>query len=225
MSQLRAKGDKKRIKRTASFTRSQVAPGLFQTMPAGVVANRTVRTKLRYQYSATASYGIANVFQQFRLNSAFDPDYTNAGSQPPYFDKFASMYNKYRVLAAKYKVSLAYAIATIPILAVWTNSTGSAVNSLQSACCQPDADTRLVTSGEVAVIKKYLSMAKLFGVEPAEVQTDSDYGASTAANPTNVGFLNVYIGNHAGTASSTSALHVTLSLYTEWSNPVPDDMN
>lgn len=225
MSQPRAKGDKKRVKRTQSFQRAQVAPGLFQTLPAGVVANRTVRTKLRYQYSATASYGVANVFQQFRLNSAFDPDYTNAGSQPPYFDKFASMYNKYRVLAAKYKVSAAYASSTIPVIAAWTNTTGSAVNSVQSACCQPDADSRLVGSGEVAVIKKYISIAKIFGVEPAEVQTDSDYGASTAANPTNVAFLNIYIGNHTGTSSSTAALHVTLSLYTEWSNPVPDDMN
>lgn len=200
-------------------------PSLFATQQAGVVAARTVRTKLRYQYSASVSPGLTNVLQQFILNSAYDPDYTNTGVQPPFFDRLSAMYNKYRVLAAKYKVSLAYGNNTVPVMAVWHNSVATSPSSLQSACCQPDAQTRLVGNGTVGTVKKYVSMAKIFGVEPAEIQTDSDYGAATSATPVQQAFLSIYIGNHAGTTSSTHALHVEITIYTEWSNPVVDNMN
>lgn len=201
------------------------APSLFATQQAGVVAARTVRTKLRYQYSATVSPGVTDILQQFRLNGPFDCDYTNVGAQPPFFDRLAAMYNKYRVLAAKYKISLAYGSGAVPVLAVWHNAVATSPTSLQSACCQPDAQTRLCDSGTVAYIKKYVSMAKIFGVEPAEIQTDSDYGAASTANPAQVAYLNVYIGNHAGTTSSSHALHCEITMYTEWCNPVVDNMN
>jgi len=37
----------------------------------------------------------------WRMNSCFDPDYTNLGHQPLYFDQFAAVYDNYVVLASK----------------------------------------------------------------------------------------------------------------------------
>lgn len=43
---------------------------------------------------------------QFRANSVYDPDYTGIGHQPMYFDNFASLYTKYRVLSSKITVTV-----------------------------------------------------------------------------------------------------------------------
>ena len=62
-------------------------------------------TKLRYNdtvvLDSTTGTSVAHVL---RMNSAFDPDFTGTGHQPIYFDRYAAIYNSYRVIGAHLKV-------------------------------------------------------------------------------------------------------------------------
>lgn len=49
------------------------------------------------------NYG-ANAIQIFRMNSIYDPDYTNTGHQPFFRDLWASQYDYYTVLACEYEL-------------------------------------------------------------------------------------------------------------------------
>ncbi len=63
-------------------------------------------TKLRYVDTISLDPGIAAITNHvFRCNSLFDPDSTGAGHQPLIFDEFAELYQEYRVLKAKIKVT------------------------------------------------------------------------------------------------------------------------
>lgn len=165
---------------------------------------------------------------QFRLNSVYDPDYTGGGTQPPYFDRLTSMYANFRVIAAKYRVRTVGISGNIQLLSVWTAAVATAVNSTAAAMSQTDART-LTTSAyndiDGNVIKRYIPIAKGFGVERAEIETDSDYSGSASANPNKVLYLNLYAGNMYGTTTSQAYSVVEITYYTEWSNPIVDNMN
>lgn len=202
---------------------------LFKTLPAGAFLSPKLVTKLRYASVVSHSNGVADAgMYQFRLNSVYDPDFTGGGVQPPYFDKIAGLYNTYRVLSAKFRVRTMFATGGTQLVTAWTSASSTAVNSVSSAMCQTDADTIIVsayTDANEGGFKKWISMAKAFGVERAEIETDSDYGALVTANPNKVAYLNLYSGNMTGTATSTCTSLVEISYYVEWSQPIPDNMN
>lgn len=55
--------------------------------------------RLRYHTLITLDAGVGLIAQhQFRMNSAFDPDYTGTGHQPMLYDQYAALYNRYCVL-------------------------------------------------------------------------------------------------------------------------------
>lgn len=95
----------------------QMIPGL---QPDRVLAfPKNIITKLRY-----CSYGLfANTTSaagyNFRANSVFDPDQTSAGHQPMYFDNYAAIWNRYRVLGSEIKV-------------IWTPSADSSGTNIPS---------------------------------------------------------------------------------------------
>lgn len=222
-----AKAAKPKAKRVKSGS-GNVAK-LFKTLQAGAFLAPKLVTKLRYAGVVSISNGVADFgMYQFRMNSVYDPDYTGGGAQPPYFDRMAQLYNNFRVLSCKYQVRGQYASGTYQNLVVWPSAVATSVSSLQSAMCQTDART-IIMSGyndtNTARVKGWLPMAKVFGVERAEIETDSDYGAATSANPVRVAYLNLYSGNLTGSTTSTAYALVELTYYVEWSSPIPDNMN
>jgi len=210
------------------FQQQTTAARMFRTLQAGPFLAPKLMTKLRYSQIVDLSNGIADHgMQQFRLNSVFDPDYTGGGSQPPYFDRMASIYSSYRVLSAKYRVRCAWKTGSNQVLAVWTSTVATAVANLQAALSQTDSRSLIAFSNSDPndVLQKWQPIAKVMGVERAEIETDSDYGALISTNPTKQAYLNLYSGNLSGTATSTASALVEITYYVEWSNPVPDNMN
>ena len=47
----------------------------------------------------------ARAVNTFRLNSLFDPDYTQTGHQPQWYDQYTAIYGQYRVLGAKIRAT------------------------------------------------------------------------------------------------------------------------
>lgn len=217
----------KRVK--AATTGGALAARMFRTVPASPFLNPKLVTKLRYSQVVSHNNGVADAgMYQFRLNSPYDPDYTGGGSQPPFYDRMAGLYNTYRVLSAKYRIKSSYLSGTVQSLVVWTSTTATAVSSLQSALSQLDSHNITMCSfsdPDSNCIQRWLPMEKAFGVEKAEIETDSDYGANSGANPTKISYLNLYSGNLTGTTTSTAASIVEITYYVEWCNPIPDNMN
>lgn len=208
--------------------KTQVAR-LFKTLQAGPFLAPKLMTKLRYAQVVAHSNGVADAgMYQFRLNSPYDPDYTGAGQQPPYYDRMATLYSSYRVLSAKYRVRSNYLSGTTQVLAAWTATVATSVSSLQAALCQTDSQSIIIGAAaepNTLSIQKWQPIAKIMGVERAEVETDSDYGALISTTPSKVAYLNLYCGNMSSTTTSTAQSLVEITYYVEWSNPVPDNMN
>lgn len=219
-----------KAKKPHAKRRATTAARMFRTLQAGPFLAPKLVTKLRYSSIVSATNGVADFgMYQFRLNSVFDPDYTGDGSQPPYFDRMAQLYNSYRVLSTKYRVRCAYVSgsSTPQCLVAWTGTVATSVNSLQSALSQTDAKSLVVFSNSDpnVAIQRWAPTAKYMGVERAEIETDSDYGALISASPSKVAYLNLYVGNMTGTSTTNSQILTELTFYVEWSNPVPDNMN
>lgn len=215
----------KRVRRP----RQSLPARMFKTVQAGPLLAPKVMSKLRYAAVVTHSSGVADAgMYQFRLNSPYDPDYTGAGSQPPYFDRMSALYSSFRVIAAKYRVRAVPASGVAQVIAVWTAAVATAVATKEAAISQTDA--RTITASSYAdpdqnAIKRYIPIAKGFGVERAEIETDSDYSGSASANPTKQLYLNLYAGNLYSTTTSVAYSLVEITYYTEWSNPIVDNMN
>lgn len=201
---------------------------LFRTIPAGTMLAPKAMTKLRYSAVVSHSNGISDAgLYLFRLNGVFDPDATGAGAQPPNYDNLTGIYQNYRVLWAKWKVQTVWKTGTNQAVVVYTTTNSSAPSTLQAALSQTDAEFTLAAAQESnrTHLKGYKTMAKVFGVEPAEVETDSDYGSVYTTVPARQGYLALYSGNVSGTTTSTADSIVQLTYGVEWSSPVTANMS
>lgn len=77
-----------------------------------------VRMKYATEVTITPSASSMAV-HTFRANSIFDPDLTGVGHQPLSRDQYALLYNTYRVLSAKIKVTPLNNLATNSVPSVW----------------------------------------------------------------------------------------------------------
>lgn len=70
---------------------------------------RSLITKLKY-IEAPATFTTVGVTPQtniYRANSIFDPDFTGIGHQPLFYDTYAAIYQNYRVIGSKIRVTFA----------------------------------------------------------------------------------------------------------------------
>jgi hypothetical protein len=88
---------------------TQVGQGLEVTIPRSVphAYNNSFTVRLSYadNYRMDVNYGSVGR-QIFRMNSIYDPDYTNTGHQPMFRDMWASQYDYYAVLHCDYEIHL-----------------------------------------------------------------------------------------------------------------------
>jgi hypothetical protein len=88
-----------------SFRETDGAGAAASGIRVGFPANRTVELDYADMVYCNSSSGTPGVYQ-FRLNSAFDPDYTSTGHQPMGFDQWSSYYNHYVVESCSYQISI-----------------------------------------------------------------------------------------------------------------------
>lgn len=211
----------KRVHRAAAPSR---ALSVFRPTQDGGLPTK-LRVKLRYAYTAVLSYSASPSIQQFRLNSLFDPDYTNVGTQPPYRDQLAGWFNKYRVIGAKWRVRACYGSGTVQAIVVGTSKDSTLPADLQAALCQPGVKSELLpVYGDQVQIQGYTKMCDVFGVDKAETLTDTDYASTMSTSPANTAFLNIWTQQVSGTTASTAGLMVDLTFYAELFDPIIQSM-
>lgn len=164
-------------------------------------------------------------FNQYRLNSLYDPDMSGTGKQPLGFDQYSVLYSRYRVLKAHVEVHCANRVDSSfanYVLVVWPSAQSSITSDPESWAAQPMAQYRLGSivagGGAIQSVKFTVDLARLLGVNAIEYKTDADFSSITNANPLRVAYLHVGmygIGTIAGCIITTKITYTA-----EWSQPV-----
>lgn len=95
------KRSKRRYSKKRTFKRRKKA-----YLPIGVPQKHIV--KLRYGTVVNIDSAGAVTDHYFRANSLYDPDYTGVGSQPRFFDQWATLYGNYCVIGSKMTIEAYY---------------------------------------------------------------------------------------------------------------------
>lgn len=172
-----------------------------------------IQTKLTYADHKTMTSGTGSLaIQQFRANSIYDPDYTDTGHQPLYFDEYAVLYNRYRVRGIAYEVDVVGVTSSVPgVLCVYGSQTADTESSIYYAIELGKASQTINSGNEGqnrSKIKGYFSIASLFGLKDLgqEINYVSDFGN----NPSQAAFLTILW--QAANGGSTTAANVTVKL-------------
>lgn len=178
---------------------------------------RNLAVKLRYCDVATlgASLGATDTWV-FRCNSLFDPDVTNPGHQPYYFDQLSALYKRYRVNAIGWKAEFVNNSATVIARVGYTYSndanTPSSTLPLNEA---GDGKFRTLNiagagSGSSTVMKGYAKIKDLIG----QGIDQSDLQATTASDPGLMHFLKIIVQDGTnGLNTSDVTVRISLMLY------------
>lgn len=151
--------------------------------------------KIRYSDQITIT-GSTYAQYTFRGNSVFDPDESGIGHQPMYFDQYAAVYSKYKVVASSCKVTVANYDATAAVVAVLVPSSEIVtITSYAIAMEQPYAKrTELIPistrQGVKCTVKSMMTTQRMLGLTKAQL-ADDDYSASTGSSPLSLWYWNI----------------------------------
>ncbi|AYP28960.1 MAG: putative capsid protein [Cressdnaviricota sp.] len=166
----------------------------------GTLAPQHMLVKLKYvnQYQKSCPTGgaVCN-FNQFRLNSIWDPDYTNvSGTSCLGVAQWSGLFQRYRVYKMAYTVRLTN-------LSSDTMVTGGLVfqNYLDAAFSISDIMRPLSRRFELsnkegankAVLKGVIHLPKLAGVTPVQYKSDNTNLAGFSANPAAPNYMTILV--------------------------------
>lgn len=157
-------------------------------------------TRVRYVDNLTlTSTSNALAKTVFRMNSLYDPDYTNTGHQPLYYDQLSALYGKYTVLGSKIKVYASYTAATAgsgsvgPVLVGIVGDDDASASSTLTTLQETSTSVYRQLIRQDGGGKEYLTLTyspmKNLGL-PAD---DDTVGASVSTNPTSAYYAVVYV--------------------------------
>ncbi len=157
---------------------------------------------LRYVENISVSVATTVGTQQtMNINSLFDPNRTGVGHQPYLFDTFSTLYNRYRVLKTRWKVTFGNTTGTYNVVVLPLNGllTASVTNSAtyETACEQPRSIFKIVpgSGGYPVTIASGTSLNSLNGCTKEEYLADDRFEAQIGASPTEIMTLNIGVYN------------------------------
>lgn len=134
------------------------------------------------------------------LNSLYDPDVTNPGHQPLYYDQLFTVsgpYQRYRVESVTFDLEIINT-SNAPILAGWYIQPGPVdLPSVSVFQEKPWGDSQLLglpsaSSGRYAW-RIDISLPKALGVVPTRYRSDDVFAGTYNTNPSQIGYLVVMI--------------------------------
>ncbi len=158
----------------------------------------------------------------FRLNSVFDPDFTNVGTSVGGYTALAGLYNRYRVLSVKGHISFGNLGSSNLSCFLAVNSVNTVGTSINTALAQRHVWTKQLAAntGNGVVEHQFATPIHLiYGVPQAQVRNEDDFAAITGSNPNNVVYGHIGFYNYSGAASS-ALLTVRLEYDVVWSLPL-----
>jgi hypothetical protein len=167
----------------------------------GIGAPDRLRCKLSYVTTQNFANQASPAAQVFRINSLFDPDLTNTGHQPSYYDFFTNAYSKYIVLGCWCKVTLtnnATGITYQATAAISDNDSSSQTEETISEARYKIVKTLgLATSGNATQVLEfpYMPTWKIHGIPPGGMENDPNMYTATNSNPTDPAFFYIKVAS------------------------------
>jgi len=146
----------------------------------------------------------------FNLNAINDPNRTGAGHQPYGHDQLATLYNRYRVISAAYRILAPSTSAVIQLAAVPSNVVLT-LNNVAEAKEQPRG--RYMTSvpgGQVVPVTGKVYMPSLTGRTKTQYMSDDRYQAEFGSAPLELMVLNLMTTNFADATLASQYLNVEI---------------
>jgi hypothetical protein len=181
-----------------------------------------------YHYAEIFTNSVASVTgsqQIMNLNSLFDPNRTGTGHQPYGFDTLAALYNRYRVLSVKWRVTFGsqsgtYQLVVVPVNGL-INTAITDLTSFQTACELPLSvvKTQGGGGGPTIIVQKSIHLRALTGVTQTEYLADDRFEATFGASPAEL--LTLYVGFY-NPSGSTISIPYTVELWytTDMHDPI-----
>lgn len=175
-----------------------------------------------FSQSIATNVGINQVMN---LNSCFDPDRSGVGHQPYGWDQIAALYNRYRVLKCKWKVSFGassdtYRWVIVPINGLLNASITNAT-TYEAACENPRAISGFQCFGAGEIVKRgTTALNNLNGVTRTEYLADDRYESLTTASPSEVMTLTIGLQNQTA-ATLIIPFTVEMIFETDLHDPLP----
>lgn len=172
-------------------------------MPRNLITSDRLMVKLRYNDSTFIDSTTTIATFVWRANSPFDPQFTTGGGQPPGFDQWATLYERYHVVASKFTAVITPGTNntsnTIAVVLPSTLSSGVDLNTYMSSAYTRWKALPASTQGgnQISTISNYMTTSKVFGL-PKSQRQDPRYSALVNANPLAEWYWLFAFGNYAG---------------------------
>jgi len=222
----------KSVKRRAvkQFMRRSMKKSVQYNTGRSVIANRYI-TKLIYSDTFNLSNAVgAVVWQQFRINDLYDPDFTGTGHQPMGFDQLCpTLYSRFVVTGCKVVIEGRFRstnLDTAPVTGnfflgaqpVVTSTPPSGMSAINESR-QYISVTR--TDQERIRIVKYYDNARVNGIPRRVLLAEENYSGSSSASPQKSNILNVGFTPTDSGSVVNCQFTVTLVYYVQFYSPVP----
>lgn len=186
----------------------------------GPFAQRTIAT-LKYagDLARTITAGSLDDYM-WALNGLYDPDITGTGHQPYGFDEYMGIYQQYRVISARWRITYPGSSDTLKITHVANNKTTAYTSASLIAETKGSFSKMLPYNGGSTIVmrgKRYLP--KVLGLSPVEYKTEPAVSGDSSANPAVVGMLHAMVYN-PGSGSVSYKASVEIWFTVEFFDPV-----
>lgn len=188
---------------------AQLIPGIDGVRTFGFP--NTIITKLRYceRLSLTSTAGAYGI-KVFAANGLFDPNVSDVGHQPLYYDNYTALYDQYVVIGSKIKVIYVPRSSTVGMLIGLTGDDDSSGSSNTDLLMEQNNSIH-AGLGSLGSDPKTLTMTfepqEMFGVD---AKADGSSQTVTTANPTEG--WNYYAWTVAADGSTTASCDIIIEI-------------
>lgn len=179
-------------------------------------------TKLRYVETRALSTGTNGIaYYNWNLNSVYDPNQTGTGHQPYGFDQLSPIYNRYRVISVRYRVTYMNTNGTNMINWAIPSNAGVAPTDVNQVQENPRIKWRMQQlGGPLYPVNGKIYLPSLTGLNANQYMADDRYQATTTASPDESLLLTTGIApTIPGTEAITANVTVELDYLVEFFDP------
>jgi hypothetical protein len=174
-----------------------VSPGL--AIAASPLGPSAVRLLMSYSTTVNMTSTVGALATYIMTgNGLFDPDVTGSGLQPLGFDQWATLYQRYRVIASNIQVSFSTPGATTNAtgsfdVALTPSNTSSVYSTFTAAASAPFSKYRTFNGNgsQGITLKSKMDTSTVAGVTHAAVLAEDILQASVSANPSDMWFWHI----------------------------------
>lgn len=152
------------------------------------------------------------------MNSIFDPDRTGTGHQPYGYDTLATIYQKYRVFAFRYRITLITEAAGEPITWIVTpQNHADAATAVSLAMEEPRSISKISQLGIRTTFRGKVGLPRIVGQTSAQYKAGDYYSSAIAASPAEIICLRL---TSFSAAAVTFIYTITVEYFVELFDPI-----